>query len=129
MSYSHKSAHLACFPSVGVWERVGARGTSFDDKLLPPASPAADKHPQPLHLPVQPLEQCPSKIFGSDSHSSSSFCLCFLLPSTFNNIQRCFVDCSAKFYSNAMFFMERWSFSLQYPIFLVFFGFSATYFS
>ena len=39
------------------------------------------------------------------------------------------MDCRAKFYSSAVFFMERWSFSLQDPIFLVFFGILATYFS
>ena len=36
------------------------------------------------------------------------------------------MDCRAKFYSNVVFFMERWSFSLQDPNFSVFFGFSAT---
>ena len=34
------------------------------------------------------------------------------------------MDIKAKFYSREVFFMERWSFSLQDPIFLVFFGFS-----
>ena len=36
------------------------------------------------------------------------------------------MDCRAKFYSNAVFFIERWFLSLQDPIFLVifFFGFS-----
>ena len=33
------------------------------------------------------------------------------------------MDCRAKFYSSAVLFVERWSFSLQDPIFLVFFGF------
>ena len=39
------------------------------------------------------------------------------------------MDCRAKFYSSAVFFMERWSFSLQDLIFLVFFEFAATGFS
>ena len=34
------------------------------------------------------------------------------------------MDCRTKFYSNAVFFVERWFLSLQDPIFLVFFGFS-----
>ena len=34
------------------------------------------------------------------------------------------MECRAKFYSSVVFFVERWSFSLQDPIFLVFFGFS-----
>ena len=34
------------------------------------------------------------------------------------------MDIRAKFYSREVFFVERWSFSLQDPIFLVFFGFS-----
>ena len=35
------------------------------------------------------------------------------------------MDCRAKFYSSAVFFVERWFLSLQDPIFLVFFlGFS-----
>ena len=38
--------------------------------------------------------------------------------------QRCFVDIKAKFYLREVFFMERWPFSLQDPILLVFFGFS-----
>ena len=33
------------------------------------------------------------------------------------------MDCRAKFYSSAVFFVERWFFSLQDPIFLVFFRF------
>ena len=39
------------------------------------------------------------------------------------------MDCRAKVYFGVVFFMEMWPFSLQDPIFLVFFGFSATYFS
>ena len=39
------------------------------------------------------------------------------------------MDCRAKFYSNAVFFMERWSFSSQDPFFLVFFGISKAYLS
>ena len=34
------------------------------------------------------------------------------------------MDYRAKFYSSAVFFVERWFLSLQDPIFLVFFGFS-----
>ena len=34
------------------------------------------------------------------------------------------MECRAKFYSIAVLFVERWSFFLQDPIFLVFFGFS-----
>ena len=34
------------------------------------------------------------------------------------------MDIRAKFYSREVFFVERWSFSLQDPIFMVFFGFS-----
>ena len=34
------------------------------------------------------------------------------------------MDIRAKFYSREVFFVERWSFSLQDLIFLVFFGFS-----
>ena len=49
------------------------------------------------------------------------FLLVFL---DFFEVQRCFVDCKAKFNSSAVCFVERWFLSLQDPIFLVFFGFS-----
>ena len=39
------------------------------------------------------------------------------------------MDIMAKFYSKEVFFMERWSFYLQDPIFLVFIGFSKAYLS
>ena len=53
-------------------------------------------------------------------------CLGFFACLDFFEIHRCFVDCRAKFYSSAVFFMERWSFSLQDQIFLVFCIFSTT---
>ena len=36
------------------------------------------------------------------------------------------MDYRAKFYSSVVFFVDRWSFSLQDPIFLVFLGFLET---
>ena len=39
------------------------------------------------------------------------------------------MDCIVKLYTSAMFFVAKWSFSLQDPIFLVFFGFSKAYLS
>ena len=46
------------------------------------------------------------------------FLLVFL---DFFKVKRCFVDYRVKFYSSAMFFVERWFLSLKDPIFLVFF--------
>ena len=64
--------------------------------------------------------------YMSDSLPVYGFLLVFL---DFFEVHRYFVDSRAKFYSNAVFFMERWSLSLQDPFFLVFFGFSMTYFN
>ena len=46
------------------------------------------------------------------------FLLVFL---DFFKVQKCFVDCRAKFYSSAVFFVEWWFLSLQDPNILVFF--------
>ena len=48
------------------------------------------------------------------------FLLVFL---DFFRVQRCYVDCKAKFYSSAVFFVQRWFPSLQDHIVMVFFEF------
>ena len=58
-----------------------------------------------------------SNTFMSDNLLDWGFLLVFL---DFFEVQRCFVDCRDKFYSSAVFFVERWSFSLQDPIFWYF---------
>ena len=103
-----ESAHEAHAPILyqrlsATCRRVGACGQTSCHQTSPTRSSTANEHPQPPTFPIRPLEQCLSKLFGSNSHSSQSFYLCFFIPSTFINIQRCFVVTRSKILSMVVF--------------------------
>ena len=82
-----------------------ARGWLFGHRIPPPVSLVANKDIQQPVFDLRTLQQCFSNTFMSDSLLFRGFFLLVFLD--FFKVQRCFVDCKAKFYSSAVFFVER----------------------